>query len=101
MVGVDLSEAILAEAQKMRPGLYDKVLVGDVAQVIQDLRPIPLIIAADSYIYFGDLDPLFEAMEVSLADNGYVAFTLENVDQESEEMYVCKTKLLPLHLFFV
>lgn len=51
LVGVDLSEAIVQEAVKTRPGLYDKTIVGDVTKAFRDLRPISLIVAADSYIY--------------------------------------------------
>jgi predicted TPR repeat methyltransferase/Tfp pilus assembly protein PilF len=86
LIGVDLSQGILDEAVKVRPTLYDQVLVGDVTQVFRDQKPISLIIAADSYIYFGDLDPLFESMQEGLKDGGYAAFTLENVDVENEKM---------------
>lgn len=85
MIGVDLSEAIIVEAQKARPGLYDEVRVGDVTEVFRAEAPISMIVAADSYIYFGDLDQLFESMEESLEEEGYVAFTLENVSEDSEE----------------
>ena len=80
-----MSEAIIVEAQKSRPDLYDDVRVGDVTDVFRAEAPISLIIAADSYIYFGDLVPLFEAMEEGLADGGYVAFTLEDVSVEDEK----------------
>jgi len=43
------------------------------------MKPISLIIAADSYIYFRDLVPLFESMQEGLEHGGYVAFTLESV----------------------
>jgi predicted TPR repeat methyltransferase len=82
LIGVDLSEVILKEAQKARPNLYDEVLVGDVTEVFVEKKPISLIIAADSYIYFGDLDPLFQSMQEGLKEGGYAAFTLESVDAE-------------------
>ena len=84
LIGVDLSEAIIIEAQKARPDLYDEVRVGDVMEVFRAEAPIAMIVAADSYIYFGDLDPLFQSMEESLEEGGYVAFTLENVSEDSE-----------------
>lgn len=88
LLGVDLSESILLEAKKARPNLYDGTRVGDVTQVFRDMKrsenPISLIVAADSYIYFGDLDPLFQSMVDGLDDNGVVAFTLENVGKEDE-----------------
>jgi predicted TPR repeat methyltransferase len=82
---VDLSEAILDEAEKLRPGLYDERIVGDVTEVIRRKQPLSLIVAADSFIYFGDLDPLFDSIEEGLEENiGHIAFTLENVSAEDE-----------------
>ena len=58
----------------MRPNLYDEVRVGDVTEVFRAEAPLSMIVAADSYIYFGDLDPLFESMGESLEDaNGFVS----------------------------
>jgi predicted TPR repeat methyltransferase len=84
LIGVDLSEAILDEAEKLRPKLYDERIAGDVTEVFRQKKPISLIVAADSYIYFGDLIPLFASMQYGLEDGGYVAFTLENVNEEDE-----------------
>jgi predicted TPR repeat methyltransferase len=47
------------------------------------MKPVSLIIAADSYIYFGDLVPLFKSMEEGLEDGGFAAFTLEGVSEEN------------------
>lgn len=84
LIGVDLSEAILNQAKEKRPRLYDEVVAGDVTEVFRDRAPISLIIAGDSFIYFGDLDPLFESMRDGLGEAGYAAFTLENVAKETE-----------------
>lgn len=81
-----MSQAILDEAEKLRPNLYDERIASDITEVFRDKKPISLIVAADSYIYFGDLDPLFDAMEVGLDDNAYAAFTLENVNADDEVM---------------
>lgn len=85
LIGVDLSEAILEQAVAKRPELYDEVVAGDVTEIFRERKPISLIIAGDSYIYFGDLDPLFESMRDGLAEDGYLAFTLENVSAENED----------------
>ena len=84
LIGVDLSQAIIDEAKKLRPNLYDEAIAGDVTDVFREKKPISLIVAADSFIYFGDLVPLFESMHEGLADDGIVAFTLENVDADNE-----------------
>mmetsp|Transcript_19778 Transcript_19778/g.40166 ORF Transcript_19778/g.40166 Transcript_19778/m.40166 type:complete len:513 (-) Transcript_19778:652-2190(-) len=85
LIGVDLSPSIVEEAKTSRPGLYDELVVGDVIESFRHRKPIDLIVAADSYIYFGDLVPVFEAMQEGLRDGGYVAFTLENASEESEK----------------
>jgi len=85
LVGIDLSPSIILEAEKMRPNLYDLTKVGDFMEIFRSMKPISLIIAADSYIYFGDLVPLFQSMKDGLADGGIVAFTLENVSEEDEK----------------
>ena len=84
LVGVDLSESIIEEGKTLRPNLYDEVLVDDVLETFRERKPIDLIIASDSYIYFGDLDPVFQAMQEGLGNGGYVALSLENVSTMSE-----------------
>ena len=85
LMGVDLSPAILREAVKARPHVYNQTQAGDLIDVLHDQAgSIDLIVAADSYIYFGDLEPLFAAMETGLVLGGYIAFTLENVNHETE-----------------
>jgi len=85
LIGVDLSAAIIEQALQKRPHLYNDTRVGDITDVFREFAGrISLIIAGDSYIYFGDLVPLFEAMWTGLQEQGYVAFTLENVSEENE-----------------
>ena len=74
------------EAEKLRPKLYDERIVGDVTEVIRSKKPLSMVVAADSFIYFGDLDPLFESIHDGLETGGYLAFTLENVGTEDESM---------------
>ncbi len=78
-----MSPSIIAEAEKARPNLYNETKVGDVTDVFREMKPIDLIIAADSYIYFGDLNPLFQSMNEGMIENGYIAFTLENPSEDS------------------
>ena len=91
LIGADLSESIIQEAQNLRPHLYDHVYVGDVLELFESYEKKPqainLIVAADSYIYFGDLIPLFQAMSKGLMPDGegFLAFTLENVSHENEK----------------
>jgi predicted TPR repeat methyltransferase len=66
-----------------RPGLYNETKVGDIIEIFRELKPVSLIVAGDSYIYFGDLNPLLESVSDSLVGGGYAAFTLEDVDAVS------------------
>lgn len=86
LVGVDLSPSIIEEAKKARPELYDETLVGDVTDVFRAKKPVSMIIAGDSYIYFGDLTPLFQSMKEGLMDGGIAAFTLENAPDEFAQL---------------
>lgn len=86
LIGVDLSQAILDQAVLQRPGLYDEMIAGDVIEAFRDKAPLSLIIAADSYIYFGNLDPLFFSMSEGLEVGGLAAFTLENVNLDDEKI---------------
>jgi predicted TPR repeat methyltransferase len=87
LIGVDLSQVILDQAVELRPQLYDETLMGDVTVILQSQQfagRLQLIIAADSFIYFGDFDPVLTAINRGLERNAYVAFTLENVSIENE-----------------
>jgi predicted TPR repeat methyltransferase len=86
LIGVDLSQSIIDQAILKRPNLYDETIAGDVTEILGQRRDaFDLIIAGDSFIYFGDLDPLFDALQTGLVGGGYVAFTLEDVDLEAEK----------------
>lgn len=100
LIGVDLSQAILDQAMELRPHLYDETVEGDVIEILQSSKyagRLDLIIAADSFIYFGDLNPLFAAINVGLQGQhaSYVAFTLENVSVENEQALQAKASNAP------
>src|SRR6185369_15630707 len=56
LVGVDLSPKMVDEARKK--GLYDRLVVGDIAQFLSDQRAqeaaFHLVIAADVFAYLAD-----------------------------------------------
>lgn len=86
-----MSEEILKKAVDSRPKLYDLVLAADVIEVFRIRKPINLIVGGDSFIYFGDLEPLLSSAFDGLIDNGYIAFTLEDVG-EDEAKILTQTK---------
>jgi predicted TPR repeat methyltransferase len=78
--GVDLAPAMAARA--LASGLYDQVEAGDM-QAFVESRPtasLDLVMAADVFVYCGDLQPLFEATRRVLAPGGLFAFTLQRAD---------------------
>jgi len=86
LIGVDLSPSIIEHAKKKRPGLYDSFQTGDIKPILHDYakQPISLFVAADTLIYFNDLNDLFASMKAGIEDGGYAVFSLENVSEESE-----------------
>ena len=76
LTGVDLSPNMLAKAAAR--GLYDELAEADMVDYLAQ-RPgaFDLIFAADSLIYFGDLEPAIAASARALAPGGGLALTLE------------------------
>ena len=74
--GVDVSSAMLAEARKL--GIYRELIHGDLAEVLAATPSrFDLILAADVFIYVGDLAPIFRAVRRILEPEGCFAFTVE------------------------
>lgn len=86
LVAVDLSEKMLAEARKK--ALYDRVVVGEVAEVLaRDYHaaagtPVALVASFDTFIYIGDLVPFFAAAQAAVAEGGYLLFSTERATEE-------------------
>lgn len=85
LVGLDLSPAMLAEAE--RKGVYDALYVGEAVAALARGGPhalpdgsFDLILAADVLCYLGDLAPLFAALAGRLSPGGLVAVTTERAD---------------------
>jgi predicted TPR repeat methyltransferase len=80
LTGVDLSGEMLEEAK--RRGVYARLVKSD---LIDELRRTPAgslqaVLAADVFIYLGDLDAVFAAAARVLAPGGILAFSLEDFD---------------------
>jgi len=74
--GVDLSSAMIKKAAQR--GVYDRLEVGELIQTMTRLgRSFDLIVAADVFIYVGDLAPAFEAVAACLRPGGMFAFSVE------------------------
>jgi predicted TPR repeat methyltransferase len=76
LVGVDLSPAMLAAAERKR--IYDRLVVGDLVSFLAtEDRPFDLIVAADVFVYLDDLVPALRSAARRLAASGAIAFSAE------------------------
>lgn len=76
--GVDLSEAMLAEAR--RKDVYDKLVKADLLAFLADVEPAELVTATDVLNYTGPLPPVLAAVHEKLLPGGLFAFSLELYD---------------------
>lgn len=76
LVGCDLSAAMLARAQAL--GVYDDLQKMELTAFL-DAHPdaFDVIVSADTYIYFGDLQGVARSMSRALRAGGRIAFSLE------------------------
>ncbi|MDO9095677.1 MAG: methyltransferase domain-containing protein [Rubrivivax sp.] len=79
LVGVDLSAGMLRHARQA--ACYDQLVQTDVARHLHttDGRP-DAIVAADVFIYIGDLDAVFAGVRRVLKPGGLLAFSVEAAD---------------------
>jgi predicted TPR repeat methyltransferase/thioredoxin-like negative regulator of GroEL len=76
LVGVDLSSAMLERAAAKQ--LYDELLCADLEEYLhQHVGEFDLIVAADTFNYFGDLSQLLKTALSALTPQGWLIFTLE------------------------
>lgn len=79
LVGIDISERMLAKAQER--GGYDQLLRGE---LVEHLRATPrryhLVFAADVFVYLGDLEPVMRAVRHALRPGGLLAFSVERCE---------------------
>ena len=83
LVGVDLSKRMLAKAAERK--LYNDLVQEDlVAHLKKSTHTYDIIVAADTFNYFGDLSELLPSCFSALKENGWLLFTLEMGDTYGE-----------------
>jgi predicted TPR repeat methyltransferase len=82
MAGMDLSEAMLQKAEEKR--VYDRLFKGDVNELDYPAGSADLIIAADVFVYVGDLDKAFSRLVEALGSDGLFAFSVETHVEDGE-----------------
>lgn len=82
LVGVDLSGGMVKKAEER--GLYDELAVEDIVEFMKRTpkQSFDLILAADVFVYIGDLKNTFEAAKETIRPSGYFAFSTESHEGE-------------------
>lgn len=78
--GVDLSPLMLEKARAL--GLYEQLVQGDLVEHLRiTARRYDLVLAADVFIYVGDLEPVFAGVRRVLRHGGVFCFSVEQADE--------------------
>src|SRR5947207_11732494 len=78
LVGVDLSEGMLAQARERN--VYDELVKGELTAYLADHNEaFDVIVSADTLVYFGPLDHVAAASERALQPGGRLIFTVEEL----------------------
>ncbi|RCS24701.1 methyltransferase domain-containing protein [Phyllobacterium salinisoli] len=95
--GIDLSEAMLRKAEEKR--IYDRLEKGDVNELEKPEIPADLVVAADVFVYVGNLDRAFANIAEALEPGGLFAFSVETheTDGPSEEELLLQPSLRFTH----
>ena len=86
LVGVDLSQQMVDKATDL--GAYDQLILSDIESYLAApiAEPFQLIIAADVFVYLGDLANLFRLVVHQLAPAGRFAFTIETTHAKAYQL---------------
>lgn len=90
LAGVDLSSKMVAKARDRF--VYDALEVGEITDaLLKRTRAVDLAIAADVFIYVGELAPVFSAAANALRPEGLFAFSVEVASREEGDSYVLRS----------
>lgn len=84
LVGVDLSPAMLAQAE--RRGCYDALAEAELEAYLSAAPGAwDVIVSADTLVYFGALDTVLAAAATALRPGGWLIFTLETMADDGHQ----------------
>ena len=79
LVGVDLSERMLAQARER--GVYDELVKCELTEYLTGSpETFDVIVSADTLVYFGALEAVMASAESALRQGGQLIFTVEESD---------------------
>jgi predicted TPR repeat methyltransferase len=91
LVGVDLAPRMIAKSRQR--GVYDELVRADIVDALrQRPRSADLILAADVFIYAGELTTVFGAVRDALKPGGLFAFTVESIDDGTGDFVLRPTR---------
>lgn len=90
LIGIDLSPGMLAIAKDKR--IYQELIEGDIADILNNhYFHADALIAADVWIYFGDLSPLLQQALKQVKSGGFLAFSCEEGDKDDNAFHLSPT----------
>lgn len=96
LVGLDLSPRILEQARAR--GVYDALLQGEIVQhLATTAEQHDLVLAADVFIYLGDLEPVFSALARVMTAGGVFCFSAETEGASEQAGFVLRPSLRYAH----
>jgi predicted TPR repeat methyltransferase len=82
LIGVDLSEKMLAQAEKR--AVYDEVIASELTQYLRESDlPIDVLTCVDTLVYFGALEEFSVAANRALQPGGWLFFSVESHDADA------------------
>jgi len=85
IVGVDVARAMIAEARakKIYTALFAMEILAYLASNDAQRKPFDLAVAADVFIYVGNLEATFAALAARMAPTGLFAFSVESYEGDA------------------
>jgi predicted TPR repeat methyltransferase len=93
LTGVDLSRQMLEIARRRQ--IYDNLARGELIEFLQTQdKKFDLVVAADVFVYFGDLSSVFHVVRAALRGGGLFGFSIE---ASEEQEFVLRPNLRYAH----
>jgi predicted TPR repeat methyltransferase len=81
LTGVDVSPNMLELARRRQ--IYDNLVCGELIEFLQtQTRNFDLVVAADVFVYIGDLSGVFQGVRGALRDGGFFGFSVEAGEEQ-------------------